>query len=359
MAETPPKAPEVKELSKLDRLTSLFNKAVDAIKKSADARKAVDPSKDLVDMDEKAKEQFEAPKVSWEKAFDLGKFEINQEEVKKLPEITDDKVYLLLGSVDRVPFQKHYKRENLEVDRYGDGTKTKWYEAIKEDAALFIKLKDGIETNFPQLADTAKKDRMVQIVTDISQMTDFTDAAWRTMFKDKGYTDAEIYGAEGAYNLLLSFQRAIAPIDREELGKDEDVVIGQNEKEEDIKAGKYTIRLEVASKKGKSDGDRFSKLVEVKVKEEEEEQEEEKPTPEPPAPTPEPEPVKPPPAEIPSDSSNNYDLDLRARLAESGGYDYVNGFSEGLAWVKKGDKWGFIDKNGKEYFGHNLSTDKK
>ncbi|MCS7150786.1 MAG: WG repeat-containing protein [Endomicrobia bacterium] len=31
-------------------------------------------------------------------------------------------------------------------------------------------------------------------------------------------------------------------------------------------------------------------------------------------------------------------------------YDYADYFSEGLARVKLGDKWGYIDKSGKEYF---------
>ncbi|MEK7085744.1 MAG: hypothetical protein AAB953_01890, partial [Patescibacteria group bacterium] len=243
------------EPSKLDVLNGLFNQALKAMKDAVGARQKIDPSKDLVTLDDKAKESFEAPKVAFEKKFDLGDYQITPKDLKDV-KIKAKHAYLLVGSVDQVAFTKGAKRE------------TKWYQALHQDAKLFLKVKDRVEIKFPGLKDTAKNTKMMDIIDKISKMTDFTDAAWNKMIADNKYTDDEIYGAEGAYNLLLAFQRAIGSVDRKALLDPPKITLDATDPNNPISVPQLAkIRLELSSKNGKADEDRVSRLVGVKVKE--------------------------------------------------------------------------------------------
>lgn len=320
-----PEGPEApKPLSITDKLKNLFNQAVDAIKKSVEERKDIDPAADLVTVPEESKEDFEAPKEIFEKDFDLGDFEITEKEV---PDLKPEAVYLLLGSVDRMAFKEVASRQRIKVERYGENVN--WYNAAQMDATVFLQYKDQIETNFPTLTDPARRARILEVIQSMSEMTEFTDKAWKDMIKAKGYKSDEVYGSEGAYNLLLAFQRSVGTVQRE-------MLVDENLKAEGEFLPMFTVRLEIATKEGKTDSARFAKLIEVVKKEKPEEEDEEdldtdldggepgpvvplpqpEPAPEPAPVPPEPAPAPPEPAPEPPEEKESPDAEKLGKMVE-------------------------------------------
>lgn len=273
-------------------LDGVYEKVQDVLGKSKSDRQKVDTDKDLVGLsDDEKNAPLEAPKSVWGMNFDLSKY--YESDPDKQPKINENAVYFLNGSVDRTHFNKKTKKENIVVrtdkDAAGVETTVKWYEDAKATAAYFLKYADRIDTEgFSTMEVGAKRDKMMEIIKAMSEMDDFTDVGWNKMIKDNSYTDAEIFGPEGAYNLLLAFNRAAGNILLED---DNTVVVGKDANGADIEVPVYyKFKLQLAKKSGNRRKDRFGKIVELKVKEEE------KPTPEPVKPEPvKPEPVKPEP----------------------------------------------------------------
>jgi len=266
------KAPEIVK-SPADYLKEIYDKFKEVSDKGGKDRAKADPSKELVVLKEDEKGPFESPKSIWGMNFDLSKYYV--EDTSKQPQIAENAVYFLNGSVDRTSFRKHGKRENIVVittkEADGSETKVKWYEDAKNMAVLFLRYADRIETDgFSTMEAGAKRDRMMEIMKAMSETTDFTDEAWNKMIKDNGYTDAEVFGPEGAYNLLLAFSRATGNIS---MGEDNKVVVGKDKDGNDIEVPVYyKINLSLAKKAGRHRKDRYGKVVELKVKEEEEEE---------------------------------------------------------------------------------------
>lgn len=212
-----------------------------------------------------------------------GKYRLTDEAKKVV--VDQAKNYLFAGSVDREQFRKATKREDIIVykETGADGKEqgVNWYKDMSRAAMGFLNLQGNVEVNFPSLRDAAKKTKAMEIVKTFSEMKDFTDAAWAKMIKDKGYSDDEVFGSEGAYQLLLAFQRSMAAIsDQSNFPANE----------------KYKIRLEIADVEGKSEKHRYTKVLTGKLKEKKPEV---KPPVAPPVKPPVAPPVKPPVAPPP------------------------------------------------------------
>ncbi len=253
-----PNAPQGSpELSKLDILNGLFDKAQAIMKASIGARQkpGIDPLEGLIALEDKAREFFGVPKLIFGKKFDLGEYKVTPDELKDV-KIEGKHVYSLVGRVDQVAF---------------DEAKTRgadWYVDLQKDAELFLKVKDRIKIDFPELWGGAKYVKMMNIIGVMSTMSNFNDSDWKKMIADNKYTDDEIYGAEGAYNLLLAFQRAIAPVDRNALLNPPNVTLDATDPSKPVTIPQLAkIRLGLSGKKVKSDEDRFSGLIGVEVKE--------------------------------------------------------------------------------------------
>jgi hypothetical protein len=267
MAETQ-NAPEVEKDPEglLDGIYEDFKKTLD---KYTSERQKADPSKDLIVLKDKEKSPFEAPRSVWAQNFELGQYL-----AAKSPEIkAKEAVYFMTGGVDRTVFNKKIKREDMVaykyVDKAGNEHKVGWYEDATATAKNFVAFSDRIDADgFSTMEDGEKRERMTTIMTAISKMTEFTDAAWTKMIEENKFTEEEIYGPEGAYNLLLSFNRAVGNID---LKEDPTIAIGKNADGDDVEVSViYKIKLKIAKKSGNRKKDRFGKVVEVKVKKVEE-----------------------------------------------------------------------------------------
>ncbi|MEK7548239.1 MAG: hypothetical protein AAB540_05070, partial [Patescibacteria group bacterium] len=245
-----------------DKLRFAFGSALDVIQDSVKSRKSLDSSKDLLEAEDDTPEspkELDAVRIEWGTLtpHELGKYQLPAGIVA--PKLEADKTYLLLGSVDRTAFDKKMKREGI-VSKTEDGHDLNWYQDASATAALFLKYKDYIETNFKSWNSPAKQERLLTIMKVVSDMTEFTDAAWEKMIKDNKFTDNEIYGSEGVYNLLLAFNRA-----------NESTSTNLEKGLFEAAKGKFSpnvfkIRLEVAGKAGgKDENARYSKLLSTKV----------------------------------------------------------------------------------------------
>lgn len=265
---TPP-TEALKSKSPLDHLNGLVSDSLKSVKDSIDRRGKIGVHDDLVKVKGEAEKKYEAPKETWTKNFELGKYLIGAKD--KAPEIKDKSVYLLMGSVDRVAYDKDKIREKVMVYKKDNGDPdpdkwpdVNWYEDIKNNAQTFMKFKDRVDINFPSLKDTAKKDNMYKIVEAMSKMPTFTDASWKKMIADNKFSDDDVYGPEGAFNLILAFSRATGNVDLE---KDSKVAVGKDQNNKDITVDKlYKIHLEVSSKAGNRPVNRYGKVVEIGVK---------------------------------------------------------------------------------------------
>ncbi|MBP9770556.1 hypothetical protein KBC97_00160 [Candidatus Gracilibacteria bacterium] len=284
-------APEVQKdpAGLLDGIYEDFKKTLD---KYTSERQKADPSKDLVVLKDKEKSPFEAPRSVWAQNFELGQYL-----AAKRPEIKDkEAVYFMTGGVDRTVFNKKIKREDMVAYKYEDKEgkehKVGWYEDATATAKKFVAFSDRIDADgFSTMEDGEKKERMTTIMTAISKMTEFTDAAWTKMIEENKFTEEEIYGPEGAYNLLLSFNRAVGNID---LTEDPTIAIGKDVDGNDVEVPViYKIKLKIAKKSGNRKKDRFGKVVEVKVKKVEEPKKKEETKPKPVEPAKPAEPAKP------------------------------------------------------------------
>ena len=259
--------------SPLDYLKGIYEKSLDAIDQARNIgkgkRQQVDPSSGLVVLDEEEKNKFETPKSIWGMNFDLSQYLVK--DAKQKPVISDKAIYFLNGSVDRTGFDKDKKREKIIFTYPTDNPETtvsaNWYEDKKTLAVYFLKYTDRIDTVGFSTMEGSKKPRMLQIIKAISEMNDYTDRGWKsliTLLRTNNFSDEEIFGPEGACNLLLAFGRAAGNINLE---ADARVVVGKNA------AGKimevpvyYKFNLRLAKNPGDQVKDRYGRIVEVKVK---------------------------------------------------------------------------------------------
>lgn len=143
----------------------------------------------------------------------------------ELPEffkIDHQKAHTFVGIVDRTRFDEKRDRSKVKVKEPELGEQIGWYASMKAGA---VALKETMEMRgnilkieFPTLADknspTYKRmERILKsISTEMPESGKDIDKIWKTKFKEWGYTTDEIYGEEGAFQLILAFQRAIAPV---------------------------------------------------------------------------------------------------------------------------------------------------
>ncbi len=200
------------------------------------------------------KEKLKSSTLKWEKSYDKSEFHYPKEgDPSKL---TED-MHLLEGCVDRQKFSRWKKRENEIIRKDAEGKDINWYQQLSMDAELFVSLGKYIDyTDFVNASP-----RMISIIRDMASMKDFSDKAWKDMFKQKGYKWAEIYGSEGAYQILLAFQRAIAAESRKAF-KNEGIFSASGDKPPKV----LKIKLTIADKRGKKRDKRYSRVYGGKVK---------------------------------------------------------------------------------------------
>ena len=269
----------------LNKLRFAFDSALSVIQDSVKKRQPLDASKDLLDAEddtsESPKEMEAVQQFSPIQPHELGKYQLPE---GLAPKLEDDKTYLLVGSVDRTAFDKKAKREaDVLYKDANDNHNVNWYEDVSSTASIFLDYKDHIETNFKSWNSDVKQERLLAILKVVSKMTEFTDAAWKKMIKDNKFTDNEIYGSEGVYNLLLAFNRAT---ESTSTSLEEGFFAAAEGK---FAPKVFKIRLDVSGKNGKDDNSRYSRLISTKVIEDNikiEEEDEGAPAPDAPAPAP-------------------------------------------------------------------------
>lgn len=197
---------------------------------------------------EKSK-NFQNPEVVQKRDYDSGLGGI--EEDSTLKGLEAGKKYLLSGGVDKHGFSAWRKRENLIVDRVEERD-INWYESLARDAKLFAEIAPFIHVNFPGLKDDGKLLNTIGVALKVSEMTEFTDKAFKQMIKENGFSRKQIYGREGVIQALLAFNRAIDSVDRSLL-TEENLIASED------KLPNITIRVELGKK-------RFSQLTSVEEK---------------------------------------------------------------------------------------------
>jgi len=180
-------------------------------------------------------------------------------------------LYYLAGGVDRVKHNKKASREGTDADAITIGGNLYGDKQAHAKSMLglldYVDFKDGFEMS------DAEHNKMKSILKSVAAMTEFTDVAWDTMIADKKYTDEEIYGEKGVYNVLLAYQRALSGF----TGWDVPNVIPLTEdfREKTVKIGTgpetmvvpplYSrINLSLSKKKGNVAKDRYTMLLEMK-----------------------------------------------------------------------------------------------
>ncbi|MBU1759156.1 hypothetical protein KKG31_08835 [Patescibacteria group bacterium] len=108
---------------------------------------------------------------------------------------TDGKGLLTIdGSVDRTPYEQTAKTE-------------KFYREKSEAAQLLLQIYNTDKNRFTPATQTLISKYLPQL-NKISTQTNFVPTAFRAAF-EKGYSADQLFGADGIYNFVLSFQRVI------------------------------------------------------------------------------------------------------------------------------------------------------
>jgi len=108
--------------------------------------------------------------------------------------ITNENLLIIDGSVDRTPYEQTAKTE-------------KWYREKSEAAKLLMQIYSTDKTRFTP-ATQALIGKYIPQLSKISAQTNYVPSTFRATF-EKGYTPARLFGADGIYNFLLTFQRVM------------------------------------------------------------------------------------------------------------------------------------------------------
>ncbi len=107
------------------------------------------------------------------------------------------KSYLSVGKVDKRPFTKKLRS-------------TSWYENKAKYASSLIGKFDKIVLAFPSFGNATQKAHIANIIQNISAFGNLNPATFKKELEAK-YSFADLYGAEGAFNVILAYQRAVSP----------------------------------------------------------------------------------------------------------------------------------------------------
>lgn len=162
-----------------------------------------------------AKESFEGEAlIGKENSYKLGEKGLTQKEKKnmtpadraKYPRLEKGKKYIAVGGVDKTPF-KQAMHDNV------------WYYEMAQVADLMLKNKDSITFEFPAMRKDPKyKERILAAVKDISHgSVQGVTEDFKAMI-EKGRSLDDVYGAEGAFNVILAYGRAIDKLNNVEPG---------------------------------------------------------------------------------------------------------------------------------------------
>lgn len=116
---------------------------------------------------------------------------------EKLPVIAKEKGYKSVGEVNRKPFSKKLRSKN-------------WYADKAKYAASLVSKFDKVAFFFPSFKNAAQKAKIKGIISDIATFGDRSPATFKKDLETT-YTSDELYGAEGAFNVILAYKRACAP----------------------------------------------------------------------------------------------------------------------------------------------------
>lgn len=256
------KAPEAAApKSVFDRLKDLFTSTVDKARTdSVLARQKIKPDETLLAL-ANASEENESIELNFEAQYELGDANLDNPKTTKssptLPTLEDGRTYRLMGSVDRETFDINAKRAG-DVDKVSG---LNFYSRFAVLASEFTDFSEHIEANFDVFRDPVKAAKMMKIIEAMMYLpSNPTDADWKNFVKTNGYTKEEIYGPEGALNILLSFDRATKSVDGLDI---EDF----KQKDEKTPPKFLDIRLDIAAKPGARREARYTKLVSTKLKE--------------------------------------------------------------------------------------------
>lgn len=161
----------------------------------------------------------EAETTLAKKEYKVGEKGLTQEQRAKLtsaerakyPRVEKGKKYIAIGGVDKVPF-KSVVRDNL------------WYLEMARVGDMLLKNQDSVTFEFPAMRKDPKyKQRIMAAVRDIASgaMLGVTNDIQPDEFKKKienGRDPSDIYGAEGAFNVILAYGRAIDLLNNVEPG---------------------------------------------------------------------------------------------------------------------------------------------
>ncbi|MDD3862061.1 MAG: hypothetical protein PHP74_04220 [Candidatus Gracilibacteria bacterium] len=129
--------------------------------------------------------------------FELGESDVEKGKDREI--FPNLKSYSMEGGVDATSYSKLAKRN------------PEFYKKKSESALNFLMYFDYIDlSEFGNLGKQAKE--LNNLLFEISAMTDYSDNEWKKFIAKNKYPDSLIYGPEGVLNLLLAFERAIAPV---------------------------------------------------------------------------------------------------------------------------------------------------
>lgn len=119
------------------------------------------------------------------------------EERKKYPLLEKGKKYISVGAVDKVPFKPTLRDK-------------RWYVEMAATGKNLIQNFDAVSFDFPGL-DKASLRKAVENIASVSTLDLITGTVTPEDYKKKiesGFSTDEIYGAHGAFNVILAFGRA-------------------------------------------------------------------------------------------------------------------------------------------------------
>jgi hypothetical protein len=208
------------------------------------------------------------------KEHDPGKY--RTQEAKKV-DLKANSNYALYGWVDQQVYrQERFKRDGVTKRSKFLYRPRSFYKRIREDAKRFLAVKEYIKVDFPNMY-AANWEKIEAILTKVASMPHLHAGKWLKMYDKEGFTEDEITGSTGLYNILLAFRRAVEPLKNKgllELDEDGDlknpelfITIADEDGITPLEPPQLAILIGMAKDSGNRRVDRYSRVIEIKREE--------------------------------------------------------------------------------------------